>query len=232
MLIISKKRKLMKNMINGNDICKYLSIAVLLAVVGCLINMLMPTQLNWINKGYPDGKHGNYNPKDRFKDVVAEFGEPDYVQGQRGGMAVWSKNTLKSRGHCWDRVLMLDEQIPHENPGPHVDFLYSWYSLYVPNDKINDVRAVSESITYDPLKRQVMGRCHFMGANAATVLLGKRVATGEMTLDEAKKNYGPLIMKTVKGHKTYDTNAYNSYIKELCDYREEQEKKGYFKVRH
>lgn len=218
--------------VNGNELCKYLSIAVLLGVFGYLIHILMPIRLDWIGKGYPDGKHGDYNPKDRYKDVVNEFGEPDYVQSKRGGMAIWSDSTLKSRGHCWDQVLMLDEQIPHEKPGPHVDFLYSWYSLYVPDDKVNDVRDISESITYDPLKRQVRGRCHFMGANAATVLLAKRVATGEMSIKDAKDNYGPYIMKTIKAHKTYDSNAYKSYIKELCDYHKEQEKKGYFKVRH
>ena len=96
------------------------------------------TNLNWINKGYPDGKHGNYNPKDRMKDLVKEFGCPDYIDPKSGGYAIWGKNNLsRNPNNVWNMILILDEQIPHEKPGPHVDFLYSWYSLEVPADKID-----------------------------------------------------------------------------------------------
>ena len=59
------------------------------------------------------------------------------------------------------------------------------------------VRSISESITYDPLKKQIGVRCHFMGANVATALLAVYVAKGKMTIEEAMQEYGTYVMSTV-----------------------------------
>lgn len=172
--------------------------------------------LEWINKPHPSGKYGKYNPMDRYFELIDKYGDPDVIDSSKGGVAIWKKNTLHSRGHCWERVEIHDEQIPHNLPGPHVDFMYTWYKLNVPKNKITDVRALSDSITYDPLKKLIRARCHFSGANTATLLLAKLIANNKITIDEAKKAYGPYILSTLKGHKDYNPRAEQKMINELC----------------
>ena len=202
--------------------CAVIIVILLSAILLWVFMTRSPSQNNsyhgiqWINTPHPSGKYGDSNPAARLLDVVKEFGPPDIIDKKSGGFAIWKKSTLQKRGFCWERIEIHDEQIPHNVPGPHTDFLYMQYKLNVPKDKINDVRGLSDSITYDPLKGVLSARCHFTGATYATLLLAKRIAKGEIKLTDAKKNYGPFIFKTMKEHKTYDPHAQNKYIKELC----------------
>lgn len=179
-------------------------------------------KLEWINQGHPSGKYGTFSPATRLKDVIGRFGKADIIDKSKGGVAIWKRLTLEKKGFCWDRVEIRDEQVPHNNPGPHVDFMYYWYKLHVPEELICDITKLSESVTYDPLKKLICARCHFNGAIVSTILLAKRVATKEMTLSEAKKSYKPFIFSTIKGHEMYNSDAIDSMTKELCDYKSQQ----------
>jgi hypothetical protein len=210
------------------DTCEYAIILILILTIIWMLNRrrLVTNQqeeaLKWINQGHPSGKYGSFNPAERLKDIVAKYGKPDMIDKSSGGSAIWKRSTLDKRGFCWDRIEIRDEQVPHNNPGPHVDFLYFWYKLHVPKELICDVGKLSESVTYDPLKQMLRVRCHFSGANTSTALLAKRIATKEMTLDEAKKSYGPFIFSTIKGHDMYNPEAEESMTKELCDFKAQQ----------
>lgn len=182
-----------------------------------IIIMKNKKTINWINTPYSFGNYGNFNPKDRLYDLIKLYGKPDIIDRNSGGFALWKKQTLEKKGYCWDKVEIHDEQIPHEIPSPHVDFIYTWLKLDIPKNKINDVLALSESITYDPLKKSLRARCHFPGANTVTLLLAKRIAENKISLNEAKEAYGPYIFSTMQNHKLFDPNAEKNMEKELCN---------------
>jgi len=206
--------------------CEYTVIFVLVLTIIWMLyerrNEQQNNKLEWINQGHPSGKYGKFNPADRLKDVIGRYGKPDVIDKRKGGFAVWKRDSLEKKGACWDRIEIRDEQVPHDNPGPHVDFLYYWYKLYVPEELICDVGQLSESVTYDPLKKMLRVRCHANGPNVATALLCKRIANKEMTLEEAKKSYGPFIFSTIKDHEMYNPEALDSMTKELCDFKSKQ----------
>lgn len=206
--------------------CEYTIIVVLVLTIIWMLYEKGKTQksdiLEWINQGHPSGKYGNFNPAERLADIIARYGEPDVIDKKKGGSAIWKRDTLEKRGSCWDRIEIRDEQVPHNNPGPHVDFLYYWYKLHVPEELICDVGQLSESVTYDPLKQMLRVRCHASGPNTSTAVLAKRIATKEMTLANAKKSYGPLIFSTIKGHEMYNEEAESVMTSELCDFNKSQ----------
>jgi hypothetical protein len=187
----------------------------------------MGLKVSWKSKPYPGGQHGDASPAKIIGQVVKEFGLPDMIDVNPGGMAVWKKETLKGRGFCWDRIEIHDEQIPHLKPKPHVDFLYTWYYLPVKSlvgDKpeeykrlVNDINNLSESVVFDEGKQLVRVRCNFHGANVANLVLAKRIATREITLQQALNLYEPTIMSTISGSTNYDPDAYNKYVVELCN---------------
>ncbi len=187
----------------------------------------MNLRVNWISQPHPSGNHGDASPGKRLTDVVQEFGLPDMIDVNQGGVAIWKRSTLRNRGFCWERVEIHDEQIPHEVPAPHTDFLYVWYHLPVRsltkgnmadyNRIVADIRALSESITFDPLKQVIRVRCHFMGAVAATLVLAKRIA-----LQQAHNMYGPIVMSTMPGSENYDAQAYQKFSVELCNLHQPQ----------
>lgn len=149
-------------------------------------------------------------PKERLPDLVKEFGNYDSIDKSSGGQAVWKESTLKSRGHPWSRIEIRDEEISHPSPAPHFDFLYTWLKVGKLEKNIAaKILAVSESISYDPLKGELRARCHFMGANAATLWLALKIIKGE---DVTEEDYSDAIMKTVPTSDIYSPGAYSMYV--------------------
>lgn len=168
--------------------------------------------LNW--------KHnkGKINPVERFTDVVKIYGMPKVLNKSKGGIAIWTKDQMKKKKSCYDEIYLKDESIPHGKPKPHADFLYTVVTYPVPPNKLMDVLGISQSIMYDQLKKQIIARCHFLGANASTIVLAMRIADGELTLKQLKKRniYKKFIMATVPGTDTYNKKNEKMYEKEIC----------------
>ncbi len=143
-------------------------------------------QLEWKNSPHPSGMLGKSNPADRYYDVVKEFGLPSILDSRSGGVAIWDEEDLQKQNSCFTRIELRDEQVPHKD---HTDFLYAYMSLDIPDELICKILNLSESISYDPLKNEIRARCHFMGANVATLYLAKKIVIGEISLEEAKANY-------------------------------------------
>jgi hypothetical protein len=129
---------------------------------------------NWFNNV------GLINPVNRIKDVVKEYGYPDSqnYNTNKYGHIIWSKENLgkkklKEYSRVWERIEIRDESIIHKSPSSHNDFLYSWFKLdeELENYEAELFRKMSKSTSYDPLKKEVRARCHFMGANAITIWL-------------------------------------------------------------
>ncbi len=190
--------------------CKAVALLVLVCMVAVLLVVYacVSPQPDWLSAPVPGGRHGLSSPGGRYRDIVKELGPPSAHDFSPGGFAVWDQQTLAQTTTGWQyaRVELRDEQIPH---GDHADFLYTWMRIPVPADKIGAVRALSESVTYDPLKQEVRARCHFMGANVGTLVLAKRVAADEMTAAAAKGAY----RDTIQGAET--RQGYVALVREL-----------------
>ena len=183
--------------------------------VGVLQTSCRTGSLNvkWMSGPHPSGKYGDASPGARLKDVIEEFGSPSIIDPRKGGFAIWLKRDLDKTkyGKCFEEIMIRDEQIPHGNPATHVDFLYAWYYLDVPDDLVPAVRDLSKSVTYDPLKKWVRARCHAQQANVATLLLAKKIATRQMTPAQAKAAYGDYVKTAFASKKNYE-----KMLQELC----------------
>ena len=104
--------------------------------------------LKWINQKHTLHKEaGELNPTDRYYKLRKKYGRPDLIDKSKGGVAIWKRETLKKRGYPWYRIEIHDEQIPHNDPANHFDFLYTWYPIDIPENKISQVLQISKSIT-------------------------------------------------------------------------------------
>lgn len=195
----------------------------MLAGIFLLVTVISWIQMRHMNNVQWTAKWQNFSPAERYPDVVDEFGEPDLLDPTIGGGAIWFGKTLKKRGHCMEQLMILDEAIPHDSPAPHADFLYSWYKIDIPDKRVlRDILGLSKSVSYDPLKKLIQVRCHFMGANRATMLLAQRMAMGDLTLNDIEENelYKKYIMRTAPSSETYDHNAETEYDMQICEYQE------------
>jgi len=173
-----------------------------------------PPPTDWISSPHPSGKYGDATPTKRLKELWDDLGPASMVDARSGGLAIWYKRDLNdsSDGRCFEEIMVRDEYILHGHPKTHADFLYTQYKFCVPEDLVADVRDLSTSITYDPLKCWIRARCDSLAANAATLFLAKKIATREISGEEAKSEYGKQIKKSVS-----DPTAYEKMLEYLCE---------------
>ncbi len=183
-----------------------------------LLAKISNDDVKWINKPYPSGRHGDSNPADKLKILMKEFGEPDYIDKEKNGFAVWDKKTLEGKNKVWERIEIHDEQIPNGQPYGRVDFLYTWFKLNVPEDKISDIRSLSDSITYDPLKNLIRVRSDCMGTNKSIIYLATLIVKDKTNVKEAKKFFGKIIDATNPKCKNYDKEIDEKLEEELEEY--------------
>ena len=69
--------------------------------------------------------------------------------------------------------------------------------------RVNDVLALTESIGYDTMKKEIYARCHFMAANIVTLYLAKQIANGHKSLAHAQQEYVVLIPELSKESKNF-----------------------------
>lgn len=130
-------------------------------------------------------------PKAEFSKVVKEFGEPSYVANVPGGVALWKGPDF------FTEIFMIDESILHTLPKFHCDYLYATINVYIPDDILCTVLKLSQSIYYDQLKKELTARCHFMGANVATLYLALMIVNDQSNASKYLTAYGPTIMSTM-----------------------------------
>lgn len=173
--------------------------------------------IDWIDYTVHNNKYGKQNPKNELNDLIKEFGPPSIMDKRSGGVAIWNTNDLRKRGHCWERIEIHDEIIIHDEPLLHADFLYVWYKLNIPKNKICDIISISDSITYDPLKQLVRVRCNFMGTIANTIYLLKYIIKYNISGENAKQLYNRYIIKTLPNHPSYEHTLYKKIVNGLCN---------------
>jgi hypothetical protein len=198
---------------------------VVIIIILCLLYLYL---IRYHRVKWTSNKFG-YSPKERYYDIEKLYDEPDLIDTESGGCAIWYN---KSKIHPFERIQILDEAIPHYHPAKHSDFLYSWYKLPIraiddidKQNKINQIRKLSDSVSYDTLKQLIQVRCHFMGANKATIVLAIMIATGQLTIADIKKDnlYGKYIFKTIKEHQSYDPKIEIKYDKILNDFHNQNQ---------
>jgi hypothetical protein len=138
------------------------------------------------------GKPASLNRKSSDDEV--KFGGEATSKSE--GFAAWNYVTIPLGGGknvVFDEWKIIDEEIPHIVPAPHNDFFYVKYDLFVPDERVEDVLSLSESITYDRLTKHVTARCHFMPANIVSIYLASRIANGTKPARHARQEYGVLI---------------------------------------
>ncbi len=153
--------------------------------------------------------------KKRFL-VLSEFlGSPNSVgQDSSGNFAVWiARNKTSEDQTGWYQIELRDRVRLHWVPQAHVDFLKLTIHRYIPSHRLDDVRKLSQSVSYEPSTGRLSAMCHFMGANVATLALALDVCDGRYSLDEAHRVYGSVIASTL--HPSYGRAAYLLFLKRI-----------------
>ncbi len=135
----------------------------------------------------------------RANQIFSVLGSASTLDQRKEGFIIWKnvdpffRYANSKASNVYSKIIIKDEHIPHLIPVPHTDWFYAYIHLDIPNNLISDVLALTESIGYDSMSREIYARCHFMPANLTSLFLVKQIVNGHKSLVHALQEYSILI---------------------------------------
>jgi len=131
-------------------------------------------------------------PKKAAKMMQEKYGEPNGMTPTR---LVWTdKGPFKE-------IILLNEEIQHDFPMPHKDYLQNVVQIKVPTDKVGELAEFDGSIIVDRTRGTIGARCDIEAHNLLALNLAYDIITGKKNAEEARMAYGEMAMKAMKGEK-------------------------------
>jgi hypothetical protein len=123
-------------------------------------------------------------PQETARKLIAKYGQPNEASSMR---LVWHNNGP------WKMTELVNEEIPHNFPKPHPDFLKQTISYQVPPDKYDELAEYDGSVIVERTKGEIAARCDMEGANFLALNLANEIVTGKRSVKDARKFYAETI---------------------------------------
>ena len=140
-------------------------------------------------------------PKESAERLIEYYGEPDEFSESR---LIWH-NTFDG----WKRTELSNQEVPHNFPAPHTDFLEQFINYQVPVDMYSKLAEYDGSVIIERTKGEMSARCGGTAMNFVAINLAHDIITGKMTVKEARTEYGHLYEAYKAGRKPPYTEAFN-----------------------
>lgn len=99
----------------------------------------------------------------------------------------------------WQRTVLTSDEMVHNFPTPHTDFLSQYITYKVPPEKVSDLTAFDGSVLVDRTAGEVGARCDHEPFNILTLNLVHEIINGDKTVDEARQFYAETASAFVMG---------------------------------
>lgn len=105
--------------------------------------------------------------EDYIEKLRETFGIPDI---DTPDLIIWEDSPRSQLKNLtgFERLEMKRELIVHNDPMPHIDYLYGYETIDLPDEIIANLHKISGSITYDPVKKELRSRCQKIVKNRVT----------------------------------------------------------------
>lgn len=122
-------------------------------------------------EGWPDV------PRKAARTTIERYGPPNEGTPFR---LIWYRNGP------WKRTEVTRDEIVHNFPTPHTDFITNWIDYRVPPERFADLARFDGSCLLDRTAGEVGARCDTEAANTLTLNLVHEIVTGQRSVDEAR----------------------------------------------
>lgn len=157
----------------------------------------------------------NLSPAQQLPILINKYGSPDIIYPKPGGLAVWTSETLKSRGFCLERIIISDYPSNYLN-----------YRIYLPlkmtrgttntQDLIDDLAVLHPVVSYDEIKQLLELDANRDEDAMALFIPVIRLMMGRISYTEAQQLFQPLLESVNPYTNTYDSQASRYYEEEIC----------------
>lgn len=131
-------------------------------------------------------------PQKAAKLMQEKYGDPS---GMMPNKLIWT-----DKGPFIE-IILINEEIQHDFPVPHKDFLQHVVEFKVPTDKIGELAAFDGSIIVDRTRGTLGARCDVEAHNLLALNLAYDVITGKKNAEQARTAFGEIVKAEMAGEK-------------------------------
>ena len=131
-------------------------------------------------------------PKETAMKLIEKYGPPQEATANR---LIWL-----DKGP-WKFTEIVNEEIPHDFPVPHVDYLYQAIPHQIDPKFADELLAYDGSVVLERTKGVIAARCDKEEPNFLAVNLAHEIITGKRSVDEARGFYAESMMMLMKAGK-------------------------------
>lgn len=124
------------------------------------------------------------------QEMLQKYGRPS---GGTPNMLIWEQQDP------WAMIIVHRETVDHDFPMPHQDVLAQTVYFNVPADKFDEIAEFDGSVILDRTKGTMTARCDKEPMNFLALNLAHDIATGETSVEEARKAYGAAVKAFMQG---------------------------------
>ena len=140
-----------------------------------------------VNKMLNDWPAG---PQLAAQEMMAKYGAPREATSER---IIWHN------AGPYKRIMLTREQLPHNFPITHLDYLEHTISYKVPTEKSDEVHEFDASITIHPGSGELSARCDLESNNVLTLNLANDIIKNGKSVDDARKEFGQAVTDRTLG---------------------------------
>ena len=140
------------------------------------------------------------NPREAAGRLVDYYGPPDEVSGSR---LIWHDTR-----DGWKRTELSSEEVPHDFPAHHTDYLEQFIDYRVPLEMYTPLAEFDGSVIVERTKGEMSARCGGTSMNFVALNLAHDIVTGKRSVEDARREYARLYRAFKKGEKPPYTQAF------------------------
>ncbi len=133
-----------------------------------------------LNDAYSIMEHWAEAPKKAAEKILEHYGPPNESTPTK---LFWY------RAGPWRRMILTDDEIVHNFPTPHTDYLTQYVAYPIPPETVSDRVRFDGSVLVDRTAGEVGARCDHEAYNILTLNLVHDIVTGARTVEDAREMY-------------------------------------------
>lgn len=139
-------------------------------------------------------------PHESAERLIEHYGEPNEYSATQ---MIWY-DTFDG----WKRSILSSEEIPHNFPAEHTDFLEQFIDYNVPLDMYSPLAIYDGSVMIERTKGEISARCGGTAMNFVAINLAHDIITGKRNVSEARVEYARLYNAHQNGEKPPYTTGF------------------------
>ena len=140
------------------------------------------------------------NPKEEAERLLDYYGDTDEYSESR---IIWYDTD-----DGWKRTVLSRDEVPHEFPAHHTDYLEQFIDYKVPVEMFTKLAEYDGSVIAERTKGELSARCGGTSMNFVAINLAHDIITGNQTVEEAREEYARLYKEYMDGKKPPYTQAF------------------------